>query len=1034
MGKFNINVNTNVDKSYLDPVEELEAGLDDSVATFQTQQDIAAIGQDPDEARQMIEDQEALNLLLQDQNLPGVKQQIAEGIPGATPSSIQQDPSQYNQLGQQLGQVTGEGGINRAGEQVAWKSPDIVQTPATPGQGVLAPTRVDSIQNQKGRTAFGELSQDSTEGWVDKWQANDFTEPSDITNFTDQVDTFKSMSGKMHNTIKNGLEYRLRGADAESFINGIAKGKGFKPASVAQYMNYFVNSYAQLEEHGVGEAFGDALMAARLQDMKNQEWESVKRDQDADKDRREAGYGKADIGVLTPVKESTQKLKETESDQRVGRMVNKLLGVKSNEEADAIAGALARRFTNEAFGADGMFERRQARTGSPKAGTEYRYETEGLTKQGLDMVNGLQSMFGIIMPEAAKVPRNYPTPGEPNTQHPRGKFDRNKHYGDYAFVNKTNHTLNNTPMKLGVGLTHSVFTELQSHPGMDKIKKIKLDEFSSERKELVYETDAKGKKIMTNGSPTIAVDRNGEPKQYAGNNTKDKMFEAELEFAASQNGGVLYWDHFLGSNNRFYVDAAIGNYQSSKLARALLRSAAKVVYNIKPKSSDLAQMKAGIMKKFGYDKHNVQGAVEAFDFNNNTAHSVRTWQKWLATPESRQANADKILEVAAKEEGAMSLDAMVEAVQLQNAIDAGDTQYTSDFITEVDGVANGVAHNILQAGGNERIQNATNLFSPEMIREMSKGVWKKGDDVYKMTAGKMIEMLKGSNGKPETTEIDNWILMNFKDDTNQNLIDRGMGKKPMMIFGYGAGDATIKRTVGIYVDELMSNPNNRVVHDKLIGEDSDVTVQQVRDRLGDIAVEAVGTEFTAVKKLNEVMASMAKIAANAGINPIITTAEGHRINLGLFESKQDLEFGTAGYVDVGGGVQTAIKRGQINPQAGNKAATQAGVLGTHANDGINIGMTMNHFADTQRGNVAAQVFDGVMMPPKYAAEYSDQLNRDFYVLNKQFTAVTSLANNLKARGLRLPRDLLNKIRIIEKTKDRLFDRLKQEHVKQFFWN
>ena len=83
---------------------------------------------------------------------------------------------------------------------------------------------------------------------------------------------------------------------------------------------------------------------------------------------------------------------------------------------------------------------------------------------------------------------------------------------------------------------------------------------------------------------------------------------------------------------------------------------------------------------------------------------------------------------------------------------------------------------------------------------------------------------------------------------------------------------------------------------------------------------------------------------------------------------------------------------------------------------------------------AAQIFDGVMMPPKYAAEWSQQLNNDFYEINRNYSIVEAFESMMIKAKVPMGKKLRAQIAQIKAQRKAFFAKLKKENVHQFLWD
>lgn len=971
-------------------------------------------------------------------------------VSGITKDQVLVDPIAYGQAGRDLGVILDE---TYEDTSTAWSDPNLSQGDELIGRGPMANRpEQPGIDVQKRNEAFDDWQRMDATDWVDKWDTG--VRQDDKPKTVKDIDNFLEQSGKVKESLDNIIG-KFSGAEAQFFSQALANKKGFKPESVLQFMNGIVTNYANLKENGTPQAASDLLMMSYLKTLKDNEWLQMKDSLAKGSKAKKAGVERVADEDLVMTGEKTQQRHDTDLDAQAGRLFNETMGADPTPENNAIAGALARKTVGDAL--PGFFEEKIARTGKAD-GMEYGYKARKLSSTGSAEVNRMLKFIDRMMPNETNVIRNVKK-AEAAQKFARirkpNRADKGLTYGNFDMVNDFKAILENT----GHRYMTSANGELTTHGLITAIA-------SNEATLNLFDQEGFKDISMILDETTGAYRRKDKRADgYVANDVKDMMFRQTLELISGQNGNVIYYDYNLGLNNRFYQVSNGIDFQSDKLARSMLEAAEKFTYNLN--SSHVSDMRAGIMKKFGYDKLNVAAAEAKF------LEHINEWSTLLANP---IGNAKAITSIAAKEEGYASLSAMVEAVKFEKAYkDRGNNStYRSGFYTEIDGVANGVAHGVLQSGGDKKVQNAVNIFSGEALAQMSKGEWNKatdGSDVYAMTSESVLAKLKDPSSANE--DVARWILKNFVDSNGNTLIGRKFGKKPMMIFSYGAGPATIKKTIAGYVNTLLAaNPD-------IATQLSSVKFkEQVVNLIADTTNEAVENEFASVKEFTSTMSAIATFAAAAGLPPIITTYGGHEIRLGDISRQASPEFGSdrvnkieqaikdtyktkdlakrkkliamkskleGGYVQVGD-TYAAVQRNINNPTSSYKdsndnihyrAATQAGVLGTHANDAINLAMTFGKMDGESHGNVAAQVFDGVFVPPGLARKYAKQLNDDFYKLNREFGAAERFFNEIKDRlppNTRYPRDLEKALNRIVAKRKVLFKHLQAKQIKQFFWN
>ena len=1015
MGKLNtstLDLRKNPQDLLSAPVDTLSQTLGDTTEVDLNVDDITSYAAERYKLSQIGGDENVPNPI-QDANKAGILAGYAQQL-GVTPEEARRNPMVYEAMKGALNE-----GMSTEGQML-----DIARTDQFPGQDTQfaedIPMSEDAeLEAANRRSAIAELGSTTRQEWTDAYRQDLNAEQAAAMHSS--IDGFIALGDKMQVNLSN-VASRIKGRNADRFNLSIANDLKLDPKTVGEYANGFVHSYSQIEEQGFGRTYSDIILAAKLKEASANEWLNTKRKENPSDE----------------FLENTENVEQGFSsgmDAQTGRMIHQALGIKSTPQMDAIGGAIARKVVVDSH--PELFETKMVDTGSDKVA-----QVSVLRDSAKGLVTGMQDLLDTMMPDTLREIRHNPKVDKSSFTSPK-KSDKSKNYGDFQFINDTIDVLNNT----GHSMAYS-----------------KVDPLTTGN---VLETILLSDAPALSGSNWMKLKNDpvtGEP--HNSNQVKMKGFAREIDFAKTHSGNKLYWDHNLGSNNRFYTysvahkGATAGNFHSSKIARAMLEAMAPETYSIGKGSQELDQLKAGIMLKFGskiVDKQkgvhkSVKVLAEEFD------QSVNEWSSMLLTPELVAGNAHKIAEMSGEHEGAMSVSAMVEGVRLLKAIEAGDTKYSSKFYTEIDGIANGVAHNALQSGANgpkgARILGATGLFTDAALNEQMNGTFTP-EDVYEITVESTLKALENASSRPERKAKIDAILGVFRDADGNSLINRSFGKTPMMIFGYGAGPSTIKREVGAWVDNILSDASKGDLLGAL--EATGYSIDDVKTVLGWGVTEGVKTDFGVIKNLNSVMQGLAEAAINSGVAPTYTTREGHIINFGQWVNEVDTSVKgipvryRKDAKNQGINVKAYARKKSVEPffvteytddstgktttKIGMKAIKQAGVLTTQAQDGINIGMTMQALDKMypSGGSKAAQIFDAVMVTPKRARMVSRQLNEDFYKLNREWSMVEEFMRELQLKGANIPVKLSNKVADILSARRGLFNNLKASGVNQFPW-
>jgi hypothetical protein len=876
---------------------------------------------------------------------------------------------------------------------------------------------------------------------------------------------------RVHNTLQETFNPNLYGPGVQGIIAERIVAEGNHSAeSLAEFMTSIVTNYAAIAEQNpnAGKAFSDMMFHSVLAQTKKNTWKSVLREKEKDfigddleralRDRSDAMTGIAD-------------------DEQIGFMILDSMGVEeSTEREKSLAGSLARNivsrtFSHEQADAQGLWSEKLFEIDKDENTSDEGPKTNyfiSLTQKGLAFATRLEDLTSLLVPSSVRDVRY-----EKKTSVERDVIPR-KHrglkgmpHGDLKEKLEFINVQENTPATIHV-------------PALDAVKAIVFNPMAMELlngiKFLKIKGDGAGSKGVIGRRLGYVLRRNssGQLLDEAGNVTKDinlaerinDMSDAikdsaltkELKWAERNKETVnpdgttsmvpFFYDYFFGVNNRMTVDQTVGNFQHSKLARALLASAVEEYYDLSGSTEskwDVMVLKAGIMKRFGFDKKDVELAAIEFD-----SHIV-SFTKAFA--DLKGEGGVEVMKMAGEHEGWASIAAMAEAVKFQQVLQSDAKVYSSGFLTEIDGLTNGMAWSAWQSG-DIKLAGATNLFSAKDYM-----VWKKGDtkfdDAYEMLDDQLKENLKWlwspegrvkgfkgmiSDGRTvgfkgvvvhQTIEAFKTILdgansQNFRDAMSLigergGILGRAFAKKPVMIFGYGAGPARILESVRMFMsDVFIDKPELR---DVLLERGIDIEKDFVLP-LGVSMAEAVRMKFGIVKELSNVLSTAASLALGQKFILSISTNAGYRVNLGSKNTKIDPN-SRMKYSFATGDHKTDQKTGEwkpVNMQSASylfnkdfnwyasgldpdslKAATQITVLLTHANDSININRAMtnihkeliaNSKSEDTVGNTTFQVFDGLYVTPKKAGRYANELNDVFRQINVDSSHVMNVFDSL----------------------------------------
>ena len=853
--------------------------------------------------------------------------------------------------------------------------------------------------------------------------------------------------GRRVQAVFDDMAFKYTPEEASAMATKIAAEEDIELNSFKDLMNGFVSTYGALTE-----ADGRAQQA--LSDLAMHSVLYQARDAEAKAAKDEKTWDSAESRL------AARKQSKAGKQATIGKIIEDGMGVKGTGTSTAALGALADFVVQKAF---------------PELFQDGKLKTDRETYSELDKLN---EMSAIVIPSARREVRTEPKldlKGEQkrsNIKKPR-RGDKDYDYLNYDFVNETTDTLDNISYTVDQNLRKVIenlvgVVDENGETVIDKLLKITSVEsvVGESHKGTLNNRDLARDKVVKDKDGNFKIGKDGQPitESYLGNVIKDYKFNETMDWAAKHTG-LIFYDYFFAGNGRFNVDQTVGNYQADKLSRALLQAAKAEIYSVTEGSQELIQLQAGIMKKHSLDKAGVADAARAF------TESARRWQKMVG-PDGSILDGQALIKEVSDHEGWMSLSAVVEGAKLQYALDNAKrlglkkVQYKSKFFTEVDGVANGLGHNALQSGD---LTTAMRTNLNPGVANVAAGTGKTGieqyDDVYYQAGQVAAAAINEFTGDNEYE-----IKKVFKALTNKENGVRAFAKNGVMIFGYGASAGTIIGDTYDYVmGEYESRAEVKQQVDDIIGS-SDTDLETVFNAIAESMVGAVETSFPHIKELAVLLSAIAEEAAVQGLDPKLVTVEGHAILLGL-KSYDVNEEGR--FLDPETGVLALPAKSKLDPKgryiketegtfgrkarpgetrkitwkgrtfqvpAGNlKASTQAAVLPTHHNDGINIGKTFNHFKNNPDMNIAAQVFDGVMTTPKRAAATAKQLNKDFVAINREVSNLKRLKQALDAQNFNWSRSkktnaLRRRLDKLEVQRMILLKQITSSGVKQFFWD
>ena len=851
-----------------------------------------------------------------------------------------------------------------------------------------------------------------------------------------------SLARKVHESMQETLTAGSYGPSIQSEISSRVDEEGnYNAKQFTDFILKYVTGYASIAEQdpSAGRMFSDIGFHALLAQAKKNVWQHKLEEE------QKAAEGAAptfDDRVMTSIAH----------DLEIGHMTLESLGnEKPTQEEAGMAGSFVRHLVGYALGKEeGKTDESSLFEISSTTNEEGRkVKTLVLTKHGLDTAQQLQPLTNELIPSSVKRVRTtlkpleyYEDTSKAVSRKLRGI--KGLDHGDLSERLGWLQVQENTPVKIHaetVNLIKALHYNIEANKMFDdgSFMGIKGDGTGNKgaarnRPGFVYKRDKHGRIVDEAGNPTKDLELAAKVTDVS-DAIKDSDFIQQLKWGLeyaekdeSGNAKRFFYDYFYGFNNRLYVDQTIGNFQGSKMARGMIASGIESIYDLRAGSKDLTVLKAGIMKRFGYDKKGVEDAAAQFDLHIND---------WVnAYQDAGGAGGVKIMEFAGNEEGWASLAAIAEGVKLQQAIVNKRPTYSSGFLTEIDGLTNGMAWSAMQSG-DYKVAGAANMFSKEMFEN-----WKDGEklqDVYEMVDENVrnnLDGLWGDKRGPETLKefatkvVDGKFKQALKEADNEKfkqamriveehggVLGRKFAKRPVMIFGYGAGGARIAQSVMNFLEDLYVQKPAIVDSFAAVGIDIE---KDFAKPLSIYMTHAVSGSFDTVAKLSNTLSLAASLANEQGFTFTLPTNAGFVINLGKAKYKVDKdsrrtfthatgqhrinkETGEMIPIRKRGDTYNFVKlfnrRAEGDTEGSLKAASQITVLLNHANDSININRAISNMHEKlnvagTKHNTALQVFDGLFATPKEAGLYTNELNDVFKMINEESGHATNTYNAL----------------------------------------
>lgn len=866
---------------------------------------------------------------------------------------------------------------------------------------------------------------------------------------------------------------------AQEFIDRVAKDTNQDPQSVGEWFQTVLTDHKTLKDEGIPEVFSDAALAAVLHVMKKNRWSQFNRDEKMVLAEGALNSNDSESEVNTSIAH----------DEQIGGLIETAFGKKdSTAQTRAITGAIARRVVTDALGgyelnnkAHGMtlnrpdlatphgqrvFEPISGRTrevspeGYMKAGlfhskkikikgSDDLWVTE-LTDIGLNYAVELEGLGNIILPGLRKDVNSRPPQTEEgfdqmSSNKTQRREDERREAGPAKDTNRGIHAMESVGNAIDKTFGDMLLATLDNKEATDILIKesdyINLVGLTLPSGEVIrvgadgnafaqeYRLDLNGDKIPNpryNPENPNNTELEFETKTLMGDKAKMVNFQQDIQWLQDhKDDAAFFYTYFIGGAKRVHVEQTIGNYQSSKLVRAMLRAAIKRKYSFNS-SRDMADLQAGILKKLGMNKANEgSNAQLAAQFDGLASHWTSLQKEHTVAGGTGFAPA--IIEAAVLEdagrEGWMSLSAISEAMELYNHQNLfkqgkGKSYYKTGFITEIDGLANGLAINSLQAG-DLRVAGLTGMIPLEDEKYSLEN-----DDVYIITTSMFKQQINSYAGSNLDSQFG--VIWEEAFDKLFNENDRSAYRKPsktaLMIFGYGAGDATIDKNFQEFLAEKIEGDKNLKA---MIDSYGSKAMEKFLALSGKMMVKSIQTNFPEMQELAKVLSSITGYAASLGIEPHVSTPDNDWIEFGLSQRIKDKRFrgsykqgnkkGRPGEITVqtmkrfldsqGVEVTDSMTKEKLKVKFDStvhrisslKAAKQAPVLITQSIDALVMMRAIANLREKSKSKAsffAAQIYDGILMTPKDAREYSEALHKEILYISKHYSSIHNLIDSI----------------------------------------
>jgi len=855
--------------------------------------------------------------------------------------------------------------------------------------------------------------------------------------------------------------------------------KGYTPATFSEFLYKRVAPASQLMEENSPAGLSGAMVTSVLQFLANaRKTTNLEMAEIVNYPKTQAEYDALTDKQKHGVRGLEEDLwrKQQGGDKQIGHLIAQAGNMILSGQELGLVGATALESVVEAFGEE-MFIKVDMATGPMTVLSDFAYQ----------FVNDNPDLFNTLLNEPPKLPRI----GKDNLVEQKDVDYRGKAVAHVLRKWKNNNTFDTEEATLLnkvilQGLDNTPFTTLSTQSqvhgflsghslatGVTRPNSTSVLYDSPEFKNILHGGEE--------GSRSREYDRfnpvTGEMERVRdfSDTEKDTKYNLNLVHARKWVGEQIRFNHFMGSNVRFYIEANVLN-PSDHFSRAILGAGSYISYNTKNKKH-VSDLKAGIMTMTGmkvpgkglikYDRIEFPERAKGFD------EHVEDWQakygilvtaaleldnhytpefetrilETLENPDSEMSLAAKdLLEFGEANNGYYTVNAVIEAVKFKMALDKGREVFKSNFMFEADGTSNGLAINALFIANSEILQmtGVTDfIVNPEHGFGVQHNLLTRNsppEEHAELVQGWMTDQVK-----PAWQEL-------LRLGLEHGFIGASSSKSHTLEGSYGAGYDSAIETSGLQFDEIMkTNPEVMgMLRDK--GWRSE---DEVKAALGQINWDSLVGITKELRRYNGLQSQfMAEVLIQYEADPSLP-APVTTLDSG-FLMRHGVPAPTVHGIQMFTPDGTPVRQLQnvVNPLGKKRkpgsafldeypgAQTAAPVKMTHATDAYMVGNVVLRglnenpgLKDGVKGNVLLQMYDGFFGAPMYADWMDVTLNQEFLNLGYEVNNLGALVDSAEAQGydIKTPRmkQLTAQMAGLELEGRKALEQGKWKHINQF---